>query len=98
MMKSTVIVLFAVLVSVTPVLAKPAPKVTIASFAQLKTPLPYPYDEAANADKEVAAAKAKAKAQHKRLIVDMGGNWCPCLLYTSPSPRDRTRSRMPSSA
>ena len=23
--------------------------------------------------------------------------WC-CLLYTSPSPRDRTRSRMPSSA
>ena len=25
----------------------------------------------------------------------MSGN---CLLYTSPSPRDRTRSRMPSSA
>ena len=25
--------------------------------------------------------------------------WCDrCLLYTSPSPRDRTRSRMPSSA
>ena len=22
----------------------------------------------------------------------------PCLLFTSPSPRDRTRSRMPSSA
>ena len=25
-------------------------------------------------------------------------NPCSCLLYTSPSPRDRTRSRMPSSA
>ena len=24
--------------------------------------------------------------------------WGVCLLYTSPSPRDRTRSRMPSSA
>ena len=24
--------------------------------------------------------------------------FCHCLLYTSPSPRDRTRSRMPSSA
>ena len=24
--------------------------------------------------------------------------FAPCLLYTSPSPRDRTRSRMPSSA
>src|SRR5665811_605037 len=23
---------------------------------------------------------------------------CTCLLYTSPSPRDRTRSRLPSSA
>ena len=27
-----------------------------------------------------------------------GGTYYPCLLYTSPSPRDRTRSRMPSSA
>ena len=26
------------------------------------------------------------------------GTGCICLLYTSPSPRDRTRSRMPSSA
>ena len=26
------------------------------------------------------------------------GNPYICLLYTSPSPRDRTRSRMPSSA
>ena len=27
-----------------------------------------------------------------------GGQSISCLLYTSPSPRDRTRSRMPSSA
>ena len=26
------------------------------------------------------------------------GQSAPCLLYTSPSPRDRTRSRIPSSA
>ena len=26
------------------------------------------------------------------------GSYLVCLLYTSPSPRDRTRSRMPSSA
>ena len=31
-------------------------------------------------------------------IGDMEINIDPCLLYTSPSPRDRTRSRMPSSA
>mgnify|MGYP003377044991 CR=1 FL=1 len=28
----------------------------------------------------------------------MKDNFISCLLYTSPSPRDRTRSRMPSSA
>ena len=32
-----------------------------------------------------------------RMLAD-GGILDPCLLYTSPSPRDRTRSRMPSSA
>ena len=31
-------------------------------------------------------------------IKDMTGLGNNCLLYTSPSPRDRTRSRMPSSA
>ena len=32
-------------------------------------------------------------------LVDRGFKRLPdCLLYTSPSPRDRTRSRMPSSA
>ena len=31
-------------------------------------------------------------------FIDINGNNLPCLLYTSPSPRDRTRSRMPSSA
>ena len=29
---------------------------------------------------------------------DLIAQLCDCLLYTSPSPRDRTRSRMPSSA
>ena len=32
--------------------------------------------------------------QHRLIIAGP----TPCLLYTSPSPRDRTRSRMPSSA
>ena len=42
------------------------------------------------------------KNKEPRLVIEeyMTGNvkaW-GCLLYTSPSPRDRTRSRMPSSA
>ena len=32
------------------------------------------------------------------LLPEMPETYGGCLLYTSPSPRDRTRSRMPSSA
>ena len=35
----------------------------------------------------------------EELVICVGSsNRKSCLLYTSPSPRDRTRSRMPSSA
>ena len=34
----------------------------------------------------------------RSLVARARGQEAPCLLYTSPSPRDRTRSRMPSSA
>ena len=56
--------------------AAPAPRVSIASYAQLATPLPYPYDEAANADAAVARARARALARRKLLLIDLGGNWC----------------------
>ena len=57
--------------------AAPPPKMAIASFAQLKTPLPYPYDEHADANAAVAAAKARARDHHRLLLIDLGGNWCP---------------------
>ena len=40
------------------------------------------------------------RAGHTEAAVDLMklSGLYPCLLYTSPSPRDRTRSRMPSSA
>jgi len=45
-------------------------------------------------------AVAAADGQSFRILVKEGATeeWMTCLLYTSPSPRDRTRSRMPSSA
>ena len=42
--------------------------------------------------------KASPAADDLILISDSADSNKTCLLYTSPSPRDRTRSRMPSSA
>ena len=39
--------------------------------------------------------KRSVKRSNGRVTID---DIYSCLLYTSPSPRDRTRSRMPSSA
>ena len=50
------------------------------------------------------AASALKSIQDKNIALDRKKNllvvtkFPDCLLYTSPSPRDRTRSRMPSSA
>ena len=49
-------------------------------------------DDAAEKKQDNKPAKGAAKSTTKE------GAPKPCLLYTSPSPRDRTRSRMPSSA
>eukprot|EP00656_Telonema_subtile_P049231 TRINITY_DN6071_c0_g1_i1.p1 TRINITY_DN6071_c0_g1~~TRINITY_DN6071_c0_g1_i1.p1 ORF type:complete len:146 (+),score=18.70 TRINITY_DN6071_c0_g1_i1:122-559(+) len=50
-----------------------------------------------------AEGRARLKAQNPRIAASqVVGSYVQqfrtCLLYTSPSPRDRTRSRMPSSA
>ena len=55
----------------------------------------------AEATRIVDSAGARGTAMHKILekyILGEGYMDETCLLYTSPSPRDRTRSRMPSSA
>lgn len=55
--------------------AAPAPQAGIKSFAEL-TPPTAPYDETANADAAVKAAFDRAKKSHKRVLIDLGGNWC----------------------
>ena len=39
-----------------------------------------------------------AKYEHPFFVMMVDGRLITCLLYTSPSPRDRQKSRMPSSA
>ena len=45
--------------------------------------------------KVVRAAEAKEEREY---VAMSQKRWNACLLYTSPSPRDRQKSRMPSSA
>ena len=52
------------------------------------------FDAGDEVNPETLKAKALANYRYDELKVLGKG----CLLYTSPSPRDRTRSRMPSSA
>ena len=67
----------AVLLLATPALAAvPAPKPSIATLRQLPVVLMQPYDEHADADAAVAAAFDRARKSHKRVLVDLGGNWC----------------------
>jgi thiol-disulfide isomerase/thioredoxin len=71
-----------------PAAAGPAPKIGIASFAELATPLPYPYNEGANANADVARAKARARKAGKLLLIDLGGNWCAdCRILTATMER-----------
>ena len=68
---------------------------------------------ASNTEKsDVSGAAENVWKNGDKVMVEENGVWYPsvildtkpgdqyyiCLLYTSPSPRDRTRSRMPSSA
>ncbi|HET8611531.1 MAG TPA: thioredoxin family protein [Sphingomonas sp.] len=61
-----------------PAFATPhAPRAPIARIADLPQPLPLPYDASADAGKAVAQARARARREHKKLLIDLGGNWCP---------------------
>jgi len=63
-------------------------------FAEYDTPYKVPPFDIIKPEHFVPAYE-KGMEQQKAEIEQLVSN---CLLYTSPSPRDRTRSRMPSSA
>jgi thiol-disulfide isomerase/thioredoxin len=67
-----------ILAGVAPAIAAvPAPQMkSVTEMAQLETPLPTPYDDRADADAALAATIARAKASGKRVLIDLGGNWC----------------------
>jgi len=64
--------------------AATAPRISIASLADLPVVERTPYDENANADITVNAAFARAKKSGKRVLIDLGGNWCgDCIVLAN---------------
>jgi len=40
-----------------------------------------PFDPSRDSAKDLAAAELQAKVEHKNILMDVGGNWCPwCIL------------------
>ena len=92
-MKYLTLFLTALMVAVLAAQCAPAakPEVTTESklplfYGAFATPIEEPWDGVIHSALLQAASEGKIKYEYT------------CLLYTSPSPRDRTRSRMPSSA
>ena len=60
------------------------PKVHVQSLSDLPVVVMSPYDEKANADAAVNAAFARAKKDGKRVLIDLGGNWCTdCIVLAN---------------
>jgi thiol-disulfide isomerase/thioredoxin len=61
-----------------------APKIAIAATADLPIVDRAPYDPNANAAAAVDAAFARARKSGKRVLIDMGGNWCgDCIVLAN---------------
>ena len=63
-----------------------------------KLPVDVEADSTSRSEHDGAVVGSPAAAARSDTAAATAGSPYPCLLYTSPSPRDRTRSRMPSSA
>ena len=67
-----------------PAAAATAPKPSITDLEKLPVLTMQPYDEAANADAQVAAAFVRAQKSQKRVLIDLGGNWCgDCIILAN---------------
>lgn len=68
----------------TPATAAPAPKVNITRLADLPVTIKTPYDPSADANADVAAAFAAARKNGKRVLIELGGNWCgDCIVLAN---------------
>jgi len=69
-----------------------APRVGVQDISQLDVP-DYPFSDSADANADVAKAFAEARAQNKRVLIDLGANWCAdCRILQALMDRPEVRS------
>ncbi len=72
--------------------APPKNTPTATLVIQPKTPVKPPYDEKADAKRDLAEALKQAKVDHKYVLLDFGGNWCPdCVALSVMMADDEIR-------
>ena len=76
MRKEVLLALGAVLSLSAAAASVPAPKLALTDIHALPVVEMNPYDETADANAAVAAAFARARHSRKRVMIDLGGNWC----------------------
>jgi thiol-disulfide isomerase/thioredoxin len=60
------------------------PAIAIHDPAKIPIRITQPYDEKADANAAVDAAFARARVNGKRVLIDLGGNWCPdCIILAN---------------
>lgn len=69
------------------------------SYAQQKDgteqPLPKVYDESIDAMSQIDEAIARARKEHKYVLCQVGGNWCPwCLRFADFATKDSVVSQI----
>ena len=70
--------------SATGAMAASAPKADLPDLENLPLAIPRPYDPSADADAQVDAAFARARGSGKRVLIELGGNWCAdCIILTN---------------
>ena len=74
------------------------PEIAILDIEPNNTAINLSLDAATESGAAVASRADASKWLNYTSAIAPNGASRACLLYTSPSPRDRTRSRMPSSA
>jgi len=62
----------------------PAPRLAVASIGDVPIAVSHPYGDLGDADEDVAAAITRARSDGKRVLVELGADWCvDCIVLAN---------------